>query len=52
MLDVAEARLPHPFTLIFQNADGARLAEITGIVGPVPADAPTPRRQAAHTASS
>jgi len=42
MLDVAEARDPHPFTLIFQNADGARLAEVTGVVGPVPAAAPQP----------
>lgn len=42
LLDVAEAREPHPFTLIFQNADGARLAEVTGVVGPVAADAPPP----------
>jgi hypothetical protein len=41
-LDVAEARDPHPFTLIFQNADGARLAEVSGVVGPVPAHAPEP----------
>jgi hypothetical protein len=42
LLDVAEARDPHPFTLIFQNADGARLAEVAGVVGPVAADAPQP----------
>ncbi|MGH3119550.1 MAG: DUF6941 family protein [Streptosporangiaceae bacterium] len=42
LLDVAEAREPHPFTLIFQNADGARLAEIAGVVGPVPAGTPEP----------
>ena len=42
LLDVAEARDPHPFTLIFQNADGARLAEVTGVVGPVAEDAPQP----------
>jgi len=42
LLDVAEARDPHHFTLIFQNADGTRLAEVAGVVGPVPADAPEP----------
>ena len=42
LLDVAEAREPHPFTLIFQNADGARLAEVAGVVGPVLPDAPEP----------
>lgn len=42
LLDVAEARDPHPFTLIFQNADGARLAEVVGVVGPVAANAPQP----------
>jgi hypothetical protein len=42
-LDVAEAREQHPFTVIFQNADGARLAEVSGVVGPVPADATEPQ---------
>jgi hypothetical protein len=42
LLNVAEAREPHPFSLILQNADGARLAEITGVVGPVAADTPPP----------
>jgi hypothetical protein len=42
LLDVAEARAPHPFTLIFQNEDGGRLAEVTGVVGPVAEDTPPP----------
>lgn len=42
LLDVAEGRHSHPFTLIFQNADGARLAEVTGVVGPVGAGIPEP----------
>ena len=42
LLDVAEAHDPHRFTIIFQNADGARLAEISGVVGPVGADTPEP----------
>lgn len=42
LLDVAEARDPHPFGLIFQNADGQRLAEVTGVVGPMTEDTPQP----------
>jgi hypothetical protein len=42
LLDVAEAADPHPFALIFRTADGARLAEVTGVIGPVAGDSPQP----------
>ena len=48
LLDAAEARAPHPFTLTFQNTNRDRLAQINGVVGPIPGDAPQPppgRRQ-------
>jgi hypothetical protein len=42
MLDVAEARQPHEIHLIYQGADGQRLTEVSGTVGPIGEDQPLP----------
>lgn len=42
LLDVAEARSEHRIALIYQDADGQRLAEIHGKLGPVGQDQPLP----------
>jgi hypothetical protein len=42
LIDVAEAQEPHHVELIYQDADGHRLAEVSGTVGPVDADQPLP----------
>jgi hypothetical protein len=42
LVDVAEAQQPHQVELIYQDADGRRLAEVTGTVGPASADQPMP----------
>jgi hypothetical protein len=41
-LDVAEAQEQHRVDLIYQDADGQRLAHVAGTVGPVPEDQPLP----------
>ena len=42
LIDVAEAREPHQVELIYQDADGQRLAEVRGTVGPVSEGQPLP----------
>jgi hypothetical protein len=42
LIDVAEAQLPHHVELIYQDADGHRLAQVSGTFGPVGADQPLP----------
>jgi Family of unknown function (DUF6941) len=42
LVDVAEAREPHQIHLIYQDADGHRLAEISGTVAPVGEEHPLP----------
>jgi hypothetical protein len=42
LLDVAEARQAHEIQLIYQDADGQRLTEISGTMGPVGEDQPLP----------
>jgi Family of unknown function (DUF6941) len=42
LLDVAEARQPHEIQLIYQDADGQRLTEISGTMGPIGEDQPLP----------
>jgi hypothetical protein len=42
LLDVAEARQPHQIELIYQDADGQRLTEISGTVGPIEEGQPLP----------
>jgi uncharacterized protein DUF6941 len=42
LVDIAEAQQPHLVELIYQDADGQRLAEIRGTLGPVAPDQPLP----------
>ena len=42
LLDVAEARVQHTITLLYQAADGQELFRISGTIGPAPADGPMP----------
>ncbi len=42
LVDVAEARQPHRIELIFQDADGHRLTEVAGTIGPIGTDQPLP----------
>src|SRR5215469_16647492 len=42
LLDVAEAREAHPFTLLYQDADGQVLFRINGSLGPVGLEQPLP----------
>jgi hypothetical protein len=42
LLDVAEARQQHHVQLIYQDADGHRLAEVSGTIGPAAPDQPLP----------
>jgi hypothetical protein len=42
LIDVAEARQQHQVELIYQDADGQRLAEVSGTIGPVAPDQPLP----------
>src|ERR1700676_839367 len=42
LIDVAEARERHRIALIYQDADGHRLSEIFGTVGPIAPDQPLP----------
>jgi hypothetical protein len=41
-LTAAEARHSHEVELIFQDADGTRLTQVTGTFGPVPPEQPLP----------
>jgi uncharacterized protein DUF6941 len=42
LVDVAEAQQPHHIELIYQDADGHRLAEVAGTIGPVGPGQPFP----------
>jgi hypothetical protein len=42
LIDVAEAQQQHHVELIYQDADGRRLTEVRGTVGPVSEDQPLP----------
>jgi len=42
LIDVAEARQPHHVELIYQDADGQRLTQVSGTFGPVSPDQPLP----------
>ena len=42
LFDVAEARQPHHVELIYQDADGQRLSQVTGTIGPLGPDQPLP----------
>jgi hypothetical protein len=42
LVDVAEAREQHRIQLIYQDADGHRLADISGTLGPVDPNEPLP----------
>jgi uncharacterized protein (UPF0212 family) len=42
LIDVVEAQQPHHVELIYQDADGRRLTEVRGTVGPVSEDQPLP----------
>jgi hypothetical protein len=42
LIDVAEARQPHQVQLIYQDADGQRLSEVSGTLGPVDPNQPLP----------
>ena len=41
LVDVAEARQPHQIELIYQDADGHRLTEISGTVSPAGEEQPS-----------
>jgi hypothetical protein len=42
LIDVAEAQQPHHVELIYQDADGHRLAQVAGTIGPVATNEPLP----------
>jgi len=42
LIDVAEARYPHHIELIYQDADGQRLTQVSGSIAPAAADQPLP----------
>ena len=42
LIDVAEARQSHHVELIYQDADGQRLSQVVGTIGPLGPDQPLP----------
>jgi hypothetical protein len=42
LIDVAEAQHPHHVELIYQDADGRRLTQVSGTLGPIGPDQPLP----------